>query len=720
MAASNDIEETVVDEDITFKVDNKHYNLNQNVAMIKKFQATRREDFVFEETEGGIKMLLSAGAFELLKMATFNFYTRSVDNYSYQKTISKDQSGNTVEMRYRAFKGKVHLYTLNIYTTRCTCLVNGKSANYFIKVDLPSMLDYIEDQLTQGNASIADVNDTIRLWIRDYFKITADAPESKTSCDREIQQSDSPLTIIADINVVQDLSKQNTLPTLPCEYKITENNLDQSSSEESNEPVASTQEISALQLNTCSSTGADKIVSDMKSEFAKLADTVQEQLSQMHGMIALVKDEIQSVKHLITVHSQVASRKIEDVSENLDILNKSSESVKQRLQSIADKLQSKWANKPSTPMTPHPDVQESQIPLRQPANRSLIIGDSIVRGISSPKVTVDPETRRSNVSTQQCNVLIIGDSVTRCLNTKEMGDIEGELHVTIKSNPGAKISNIQAKLDQLAQNQNDAPTNFDAVVIHAGVNNISEGETPEQIVTDYKMLAAKTQEKFGFRKLIVSSVLPMRRMKVAQPIITEVNSKLQIMCQELGYEFVDHTTSFANNPSLYYDELHCNTSGAYKLGFNLKTAIINTLELNIRRKSGTNSHFRLGQSANNRHWSQNQDRHYPTDQDRHYRTNQDRHYQTDQDRHYRTNKDRLYRTNQDQQYRSNQRNMPTRDVRYPARHNTSQRPFCTNCQRFNHMTQQCRQTFHYNDTAHYQNRDYHPHPYGNYRSNYHK
>ena len=90
-----------------------------------------------------------------------DFYTKDCKEYTYTHVPVFDRKGDLVEVKYKIAKGKSSLYTLNMYNTKCSCLVNGKQPHQFTETDLPNMLTKLHKQLQLCDTTIEDVNENV-------------------------------------------------------------------------------------------------------------------------------------------------------------------------------------------------------------------------------------------------------------------------------------------------------------------------------------------------------------------------------------------------------------------------------------------------------------------------------------------------------------------------------------------------------------------------------
>ena len=74
----------------------RNYNINTKKSMEKKLEATGRCDMEITETGGGIKLVFTAGKYELIKFATDNFCTQEDRKGKCERIPVVDKKGNHV------------------------------------------------------------------------------------------------------------------------------------------------------------------------------------------------------------------------------------------------------------------------------------------------------------------------------------------------------------------------------------------------------------------------------------------------------------------------------------------------------------------------------------------------------------------------------------------------------------------------------------------------
>lgn len=131
----------------------KTYTLNPEKTIKKKIDATKRVSIEYNATGGGITAKMDAASFEMFKFACEKHFT-DLSTQSNERMVNLDKSvdtkGNIVQFTYSMRSDTDSLYTLNLYTTKCTLLINGKSTKQFLDIDLPSIHKLMTNITLQG------------------------------------------------------------------------------------------------------------------------------------------------------------------------------------------------------------------------------------------------------------------------------------------------------------------------------------------------------------------------------------------------------------------------------------------------------------------------------------------------------------------------------------------------------------------------------------------
>jgi hypothetical protein len=141
----------------------ENYTLNITKALYKKLEAIKRNLKVeYKYTNGGIVLTAYAETFELLGLATLNYFAHFPEIIG-QANIRKitDRSQATIVQHTIKVIVNNASYTINIYNTTSRLLINGNGANQCIAKDIPSIhtivLKGLHEQGVKG-LSIEELN----------------------------------------------------------------------------------------------------------------------------------------------------------------------------------------------------------------------------------------------------------------------------------------------------------------------------------------------------------------------------------------------------------------------------------------------------------------------------------------------------------------------------------------------------------------------------------
>ena len=81
-----------------------------------------------------------------------------------------DKTSNEVEPKYKVADGKCNLYTLNMYNTTSSCLINGKKPGHFFNTDIPQILDIVDSELVLNCTTVSGVYDALKQQILNYIE----------------------------------------------------------------------------------------------------------------------------------------------------------------------------------------------------------------------------------------------------------------------------------------------------------------------------------------------------------------------------------------------------------------------------------------------------------------------------------------------------------------------------------------------------------------------
>lgn len=138
----------------------KSYALNKKKALKKKIEASDREfSVVAIVKKGNLVIECDAGLFEVFKIELYRYFNDPSCTKVHSITKTIDEEGLTVEenISVKLANQKRQLYKINLYNTTSRILVNGSQFLEFVKVDLPKVLETLDQ-----NPLLKEINESIR------------------------------------------------------------------------------------------------------------------------------------------------------------------------------------------------------------------------------------------------------------------------------------------------------------------------------------------------------------------------------------------------------------------------------------------------------------------------------------------------------------------------------------------------------------------------------
>lgn len=190
-----------------------NYKLNVQKSLMKKLHACDRDEAIaIEHTHGGTKALFQTGQYEQFKSAVSIFYQRKRNIKSVTSTTVTDNTGSCSGHTYKVIKPDT--YTLNLYHTTSSILVNGKGETTFIDKHLPQIL-----RTMKGGKELNQLLKASLLATQSAFTTTTATATVPESSERKItkQSAETPPQLPAETEssqpIVDTESQQLTIIT---------------------------------------------------------------------------------------------------------------------------------------------------------------------------------------------------------------------------------------------------------------------------------------------------------------------------------------------------------------------------------------------------------------------------------------------------------------------------------------------------------------------------
>ena len=200
-----------------------------------------------------------------------------------------------------------------------------------------------------------------------------------------------------------------------------------------------------------------------------------------------------------------------------------------------------------------------------PQSRPRVYNNSLEYENTCPKNNLVPghityaETAKSAKGSitghTQNRIVIFGDRITRRIRVRDFNRELNTGHARIRTFPSAVSKEFPHYITPTLEDGN-----FDAVILHFGVNDLLRNRNQSEAVDELILNLEKTGKKctsFGVRKVIVSSIVYNKR--VPNSFVDEANSKIISMGKHKSFEYINNGN--ISSIHLFDDGLHLLESG---------------------------------------------------------------------------------------------------------------------------------------------------------------
>ncbi|MEW8548790.1 MAG: PHD finger domain-containing protein [Candidatus Thiodiazotropha sp.] len=179
----------------------RDYALNLDKTFRKKLQAAKRQQVEYMVKDGGIVANMDAMSFEIFRFSCQKYYSSPVGQIqNIKKDSAKDTKGNIVQITYTVSLKEATRYTLNIYLTKCSLLINGKATQHFINEDLSAIHQIMSQVTVQGmKVDIKKLNELLATQLRKLIGSGNLAAVNSSSKPCKQKQSADDLTLSSNI-----------------------------------------------------------------------------------------------------------------------------------------------------------------------------------------------------------------------------------------------------------------------------------------------------------------------------------------------------------------------------------------------------------------------------------------------------------------------------------------------------------------------------------------
>jgi len=501
----------------------RNFDMNCSRAEKRLFDCSNRGcDITVEKTGGGIVLKLNAGSYQLIKSAAKEFYTGESQPLACTITPVFDKKGHQLETKYRLSKGRNSLYTLNLYHTRCSALINGKCEQHFIETDFPQIMHIVQEKLNDRNTTLGEFNANVKSSLLNLRDIS------------EASVSHSDPVIITEMADTSSTSENESTILSESAFHI----------------------LSTSSGNTCSTPrklcNSPDLLNDLNSKIEKIQTTLQEHIIKTEQQMSSLRDEIYSVKTNTNLHHRRLQEEIDAIHRATEaverLVSDSTQALKGRIQTLSDQVRASFDNKPSTSAsghttrtdgkTPDPHITATQVSKADEPDRS---GRRHVQTLSSGN-----QIEYFDIAP----VYIIGDSILKGIQTRGLHN-----DVDVNTLPGKKTIDVCYRL--MHQDLSTCNT----VVVYVGGNDVASGISVNQMQRELiNMLNTNENSK---RKVYLCTLCPR-----IDADVRPVNNMIRKVCSDSTAELLDVHRSFVyedGKPRTYLyhaDGIHLNTKGS--------------------------------------------------------------------------------------------------------------------------------------------------------------
>ena len=502
----------------------RNYNLNTTRSMGKKLKATARCDMEITDTGGGIKLMFTAGTYELIKFATDKLFTQDDMKGKCERIPVLDKKKNLVETKYKVSTGKHTHYCLNMYHTKCLCLVNGKGTLQFMQTDIHDIFSVIQNKLTDENCSLSDFNNSVKELILEYCNVNNEDGNNN-------EEAKSEETIINEV----EFSRPTSLAVCPQSPNASYSNINAKTPD-----IAETIEIVEIveddQVETNESTSdvsTETMFYDMlqsiQTAVTQVQKTLDDHIENTGNQFLQIRDEMSRIKNQSSLNSNITDRQIETLSDNSNEvrtdIDRFSTTLQKRLQTMFESLKA-LHRKTSTA-----ERKESNCPTASVTAQSENITkrgglDTSVNDQSSTNIRQDPFANGFGRKTITKQTLLVGDSILKGIQTRGLNS-----NIHVRTLPGATTKDVAIYL------RNRPMDDYDEIVIYVGGND--QRSRLLNLNEELKKTIQYLKETYSQMSINLCSVCPRSDVNVST-----VNELIQKLAPETRSTVIDVHGSF--------------------------------------------------------------------------------------------------------------------------------------------------------------------------------
>ena len=195
-------------------IEKRQYEVNKQKSLSKKLKATERVPVNIEQTGGGVKYDFNTRFYELFRCELEKFFSSLETTMRCVRIPVSDNMGNFTECFYKIYGTDGHLYTVNMYHTRSSSLVNGKNTSQFVQTRFVKVLESMKKSMNSTNTTVEEVNRQIKAILLQCRKINIKKDIESDDCQRPSTSNQSaklPLPSISETSEIVQEEKEDKI-----------------------------------------------------------------------------------------------------------------------------------------------------------------------------------------------------------------------------------------------------------------------------------------------------------------------------------------------------------------------------------------------------------------------------------------------------------------------------------------------------------------------------
>ncbi|KAK6186207.1 hypothetical protein SNE40_008292 [Patella caerulea] len=575
-----------------------NYELNISKCLKKKLKATYREAVTLKQTGGGLRIYWNSGNYEEFQRASEVYFTnlhqRKVVNVDVNKKVDKNERCESMILTVSSSKrGRCYRYTINLYNTTSSALVNGSGETVFLSSHFPEIIDLINDDRAKNINSLVQKSLCSKPITNDSNNII-DGSMSPNTYGPEMSLS-------SEATPSPDISRSSVSP-IQINTKYSEPNVE----------IDETATPSGLLMH---SKGRRLEINPSKTSTPSLIPRLIDITPRFKSKAVISPTPIPINQHtdFVELQSEITELKstingVNEKFEQISLCLKAKEEENLKLQNQIQTLEDKNMILNTTNqnlMSDNATLRVTNMDLSNELNllrmsQKAEVTNDIVDTSYRPTMTQSSSRggfierhKRNKILDSQVNV-VIGSSILRWIKPNRL---DRSRKSAVRTISGGKIIDACKFLERCP-----ASSETKKALFLIGSNNVTSSTNLSECKNDYLTLISTAKSKFPNAVIAFIELLP--RDNELKEHINELNKVLEEVCDITKCELIKTAHSFTYHDSsikkhLYDGEVHLNLKGTGRLASILKAAFNLNSQIPLSPSYASNQHISRTNSTPN-------------------------------------------------------------------------------------------------------------------------